>query len=50
MKIHARPALVVLAAVAMAGCGRSITGPADTSIRPAPAQHVDNPAQTPMKD
>ena len=51
MKIHARRALVALAAALLAGCGTSVTGPADAATRPASpvADQVDNPGQTPMK-
>ncbi|HEX6748328.1 MAG TPA: hypothetical protein VF092_13615 [Longimicrobium sp.] len=54
MKIHSRAALVAFgaalaAALLVAGCGRSPTDVASPRAPAAPvAQHVDNPAQTPM--
>ncbi len=58
MKIHSRSALVAFgaalaagfaAALLAAGCGRSPTDSTSPRGPAAPvAQHVDNPAQTPM--
>jgi len=50
MKIHARFALVLAAAILVVGCGKSPTSASPRAPAALVAQHVDNPGQTPMKD